>query len=90
MSGYHRLLTTLKNVSKEDEEEEEDSVMDETEMNLEDGTLVTSVRRNKWQQSLLTRRGVWLYLQTPREKMGMGHFRAHQGGIPEEFQFSSV
>ena len=37
MSGYHRLLTTLKNVSKEDEEEEEDSVMDETEMNLEDG-----------------------------------------------------
>ncbi|XP_070329979.1 U3 small nucleolar RNA-associated protein 25 homolog [Odocoileus virginianus] len=39
VSGYHRLLTTLKNVSKEDEEEEEeeDSVMDETETNLEDG-----------------------------------------------------
>ncbi|ELR52349.1 Digestive organ expansion factor-like protein [Bos mutus] len=40
VSGYHRLLATLKNVSKEEEEEEEeeeDSVMDETEMNLEDG-----------------------------------------------------
>ncbi|KAB0342115.1 hypothetical protein FD754_019041 [Muntiacus muntjak] len=41
VSGYHRLLATLKNVSKEDEEEEEeeeeDSVMDETETNLEDG-----------------------------------------------------
>lgn len=40
VSGYHRLLATLKNVSKEEEEEEEeeeDSVTDETEMNLEDG-----------------------------------------------------
>ena len=41
VSVYHRLLATLKNVSKEDEEEEEeeeeDSVMDETETNLEDG-----------------------------------------------------
>ncbi|XP_055274986.1 U3 small nucleolar RNA-associated protein 25 homolog [Moschus berezovskii] len=39
VSGYHRLLATLKNVSKEEEEEEEeeDSVTHETEMNLEDG-----------------------------------------------------
>ena len=92
MSGYHRLLTTLKNVSKEDdEEEEEDSVMDETEMNLEDGNSDIS-EENKWQQSLLTCRGVWPYLQTPREKMGMGH-RAHQRNPPRSFssvQFSSV
>ena len=92
MSGYHRLLTTLKNVSKEDdEEEEEDSVMDETEMNLEDGNSDIS-EENKWQQSLLTCRGVWPYLQTPREKMGMGH-RAHQRNPPRSFssvQFISV
>ena len=92
MSGYHRLLTTLKNVSKEDdEEEEEDSVMDETEMNLEDGNSDIS-EENKWQQSLMTCRGVWPYLQTPREKMGMGH-RAHQRNPPRSFssvQFSSV
>ena len=65
--------------------------MDETEMNLEDGNSDIS-EENKWQQSLLTCRGVWPYLQTPREKMGMGH-RAHQRNPPRSFssvQFISV
>ena len=65
--------------------------MDETEMNLEDGNSDIS-EENKWQQSLMTCRGVWPYLQTPREKMGMGH-RAHQRNPPRSFssvQFSSV
>ena len=54
--------------------------------------IVTSVRRNKWQQSLLTCRGVWSYLQTPREKMGTGH-QAHQRNPLRSFssvQFISV
>lgn len=88
MSGYHRLLTTLKNVSKEDEEEEEDSVMDETEMNLEDGNSDISEEEQVAAKSADTQRSVALPAD-PEGKDGHGPPGTSEES-PEEFQFSSV
>ena len=76
MSGYHRSLTTLKNVSKEDEEEEEDdSVMDETEMkmmrHLEDGDSDISEEEQVAAESADMRRSVALPAD-PEGKDGHG------------------
>ena len=76
MSGYHRSLTTLKNVSKEDEEEEEDdSVMDETEMkmmrHLEDGDSDISEEEQVAAESADVRRSVALPAD-PEGKDGHG------------------
>ena len=89
MSGYHRLLTTLKNVSKEDEEEEEeDSVMDETEMNLEDGNSDISEEEQVAAKSADMQRSVALPAD-PEGKDGHGPPGTSEES-PEEFQFSSV
>ena len=89
MSGYHRLLTTLKNVSKEDEEEEEeDSVMDETEMNLEDGNSDISEEEQVAAKSADMQRNVALPAD-PEGKDGHGPPGTSEES-PEEFQFSSV
>ena len=76
MSGYHRSLTTLKNVSKEDEEEEEDdNVMDETEMkmmrHLEDGDSDISEEEQVAAESADVRRSVALPAD-PEGKDGQG------------------
>ncbi|XP_003800552.1 digestive organ expansion factor homolog [Otolemur garnettii] len=57
VSGYHKLLATLKNVSEEEkedeeeEEEEEDSVVDDAEMNCEDDDGDVSAEEEKAAES---------------------------------------
>uniref|UniRef100_A0A8C3WIR2 U3 small nucleolar RNA-associated protein 25 homolog n=1 Tax=Catagonus wagneri TaxID=51154 RepID=A0A8C3WIR2_9CETA len=85
VSGYHRLLATLKNVSEEEEEEEEeeDSVVDEAEMNLEDGDSDVSAEEDTAVESAETQKTGPL-LAEPEGRDGHGPPGTSQEP-PEEF-----
>uniref|UniRef100_A0A8C8ZNC9 U3 small nucleolar RNA-associated protein 25 homolog n=1 Tax=Prolemur simus TaxID=1328070 RepID=A0A8C8ZNC9_PROSS len=89
VSGYHKLLATLKNVSEEEkedeeeEEEEEDSVVDDTEMNDEDEDSDVSVEEEKAAESTEMQENVALSAD-PEGKDGEGPPGTSQES-PEEF-----
>ncbi|XP_053463287.1 U3 small nucleolar RNA-associated protein 25 homolog isoform X2 [Nycticebus coucang] len=90
VSGYHKLLATLKNVSeeeKEDEEEEgeeEDSVVDDAEMNCEDDDGDVSVEEGKAAESTERQEDVALSADS-EGKDGEGPPGTSQQESPEEF-----
>lgn len=89
VSGYHRLLATLKNVSEEDEdeeeeeeeedEEEEDSDVEEEEMNEEDGDSDVPVEEETAAES--TEMQERSYLLILKEKMGNSHLARHKNPL---------
>nr|XP_001915779.2 digestive organ expansion factor homolog [Equus caballus] len=86
VSGYHKLLATLKSVSEEDEEEEEeeeDSVVDEAETNDEDGDSDVSVEDETAAESTDMQESMALPAD-PEGKDGDGP-PATSHGSPEEF-----
>ncbi|XP_003410332.1 U3 small nucleolar RNA-associated protein 25 homolog isoform X1 [Loxodonta africana] len=85
LSGYHKLLTTLKDVSEEEEEdeEEEDEIIDEEpEMSGEDGDV--SVEEEMAAESAEMQENMALYTDS-QEKDGEGPPGKSQEGSPEEF-----
>ncbi|KAM8817428.1 U3 small nucleolar RNA-associated protein 25 homolog isoform 2-T2 [Rhynchonycteris naso] len=70
VSGYHKLLATIKSVSEEEEEEEEDdSALDEAEVNSEDGGSDVSFEEETAAESAELRKGKVLPAD-PEEKDG--------------------
>ncbi|XP_049714029.1 U3 small nucleolar RNA-associated protein 25 homolog [Elephas maximus indicus] len=87
LSGYHKLLTTLKDVSEEEEEdeEEEDEIIDEEpEMSGEDGDGDVSVEEEMAAESAEMQENMALYTDS-QEKDGEGPPVKSQEGSPEEF-----
>ncbi|XP_019523256.1 PREDICTED: digestive organ expansion factor homolog [Hipposideros armiger] len=93
VSGYHKLLATLKNVSEEEEEEEEedeeeeeeDSVVDEAEMNNEDGDTDVSVEEEMVAESTERQERDRILPADPEGKDGDEPPGTSQQEYPEEF-----
>ncbi|KAL4674826.1 hypothetical protein H8959_018760 [Pygathrix nigripes] len=89
VSGYHKLLATLKNVSEEEEEDEEeekeeDSIVDDAEMNDEDGGSDVSVEEEMAAESTESPDNVPLSADPEGKEDGEGPPGTSQAS-PEEF-----
>lgn len=85
ISGYHKLLATLKTVSEEDEEEEEEgSVGDEADLNDEDGGSDDSVEEETAAESVQVQENR-IFAADPEGRDGAEPPDTSQPEAPEEF-----